>query len=70
MATQEENVRYVENLFGFQFSTQHWAATALTAPGADEFDHHGNRISARYGRLLLEFFVLDNLHKAKVPPCA
>lgn len=69
MATQDD-VRYIEHLISHRFLAQHWAVTALTAPGADELDHHGNRMCAKYGRKLIEFYVLDNTCKANVPPCA
>jgi hypothetical protein len=68
MATQD-HVRYVEAIVKYQFLNQNWATVALTAAGAEEFNHHGNRMCARYGRLLIELYVLDHAQKAGVPPC-
>jgi len=68
MATQD-HVRIVEYLIKYEFEIKSWAFIALTAAGAEEFNHHGNRMCARYGRLLIELYVLNNTHKAGVPPC-
>ena len=67
MATQD-HVRYVEDLIKYKFKTPHWATIALTAAGADEHNHHGNRMCARYGRLFIQLYVLMNADKAGVSP--
>ena len=66
----KNDVCYVESLISHQFVDPQWATTAITAAGADEFDHDGNRICARYGRVFIELYILDIGHKAQLPPCA
>jgi hypothetical protein len=68
MATQY-HIRYVEDLIKYKFKIPNSAAVALTAAGAEEFNHHGNRMCARYGRLIIELYVLNNAQKAGVSPC-
>jgi hypothetical protein len=62
MAT-EDHIRYLEGLVRYKFKTQDWATIALTAAGTDERNHHGNRMCARYGRLLIELHILNEAHK-------
>jgi hypothetical protein len=68
MATQDD-IRHVEKIVDYKYHSQHWATVALTAAGAEEFNHDGNRMCARYGRLLIELYVLNNAQKAGVSPC-
>jgi hypothetical protein len=67
MATQE-NVRSVENLIQHQFEAKELGTVALTAAGAETLNHHGNRVCARYGRLLIEIYVLNCVHSAGFSP--
>jgi hypothetical protein len=55
-------VRHVEGKIGYTFLSPYWPTTALTAAGAEEFDHDGNRLFARHGRVLIEWFVLNHAH--------
>lgn len=68
MATQVD-VCYVEDIVEYKFQNQNWAAVALTAAGAEEINHDGNRMCARYGRLLIQLYVLNNAQKAGVSSC-
>jgi hypothetical protein len=65
----QDHVSYVEDLIQYKFHNREWATIALTAAGAEEFNHDGNRMCARYGRVLIEFYVLNNCHSAGVSPC-
>jgi hypothetical protein len=62
MATQD-HVSYIEDLIKYEFKPQNWVTVALMAAGAEEFNHLSNRMWARYGRLLIEFYVLNNAHR-------
>jgi hypothetical protein len=68
MATPD-NVRYVEDKIGYKFTSPYWPTIALTAAGAEEFNHDGNRLCARHGRLLIEWFVLNHAHDGNAPTC-
>jgi hypothetical protein len=67
MATRD-HVHYIEDLIRYKFKTRDWATTALTAAGAEESNHHGNRMCARYGRLLIQLYILKNGHGASDSP--
>lgn len=65
MAT-DTHVRRVEEIIGYSFKTPNYLVQALTAAGADEQNHDGNRKLAQLGESLIEFVVLDNAYTAEV----
>src|SRR5438270_10874779 len=63
MATNE-HVRQTERIIEYRFANAEYAIQALTAAGANEQNHDGNRMFARYGKLFIELYVLDRSYLA------
>jgi dsRNA-specific ribonuclease len=57
MAT-EENAKFVETCIGYSFRSRSRLLQALTAAGAVENDHDGNRKLAQLGAALIEFLLV------------
>jgi dsRNA-specific ribonuclease len=53
MATQED-IRRVEHYIGYPFKDRDYLKQALTAAGADEDNHDGNRKLAQLGKTVTE----------------
>jgi hypothetical protein len=55
-------IRHIESIIDHKFSNQYWPTLALTAAGAEESNHDGNRMCARWGREAIQLYVLKRGH--------
>jgi dsRNA-specific ribonuclease len=72
MATQAD-ASVVENIIGYSFRSRNHLVQALTAAGAEEDNHDGNRKLALLGgnliRFSLSFVAFETIPSRSTPPC-
>lgn len=56
----EADIHRIETAINYTFRKPHLAIEALTAAGADDHNHDGNRTLARYGRVFIELYALES----------
>lgn len=59
MASQEQ-ILHIERLVGYTFIDKTRVTGALTCAGVEEDNHDGNRVFARFGRVVIELYVLQS----------
>lgn len=72
MATQTD-ADAVEKTIGYSFRSKEYLVQALTAAGAEEDNHDGNRKLAHLGgaviRFTLSFVAFETMPRRSEPPC-
>lgn len=56
MATDADLLK-VEQTFGYTFKNKHLMQDALTSPGVERDNHHGNKLLARVGQAAIEMVI-------------
>ena len=64
MAT-DDDIFWVQLIIGYNFQRVEYLKLALTAAGADEKNHDGNRKLAQLGESLIESILLDNAYSER-----